>query len=320
MLKNLSNRVSAKTIEETYTDADIEIVKKSITTGGLAPGGKLEYEVIADEYTSSTGFTFDYPMRWLNDASDFKAIGIRRLNVIPSSHVFTITVGLEWKIDVSTNDVPDIKEGYFRRDFTESIIPENNLEEIMHNIINSLNNSLATTELFEGANQKYPVNEYPAANFISFYYDFDYRTGNLKIGLNKEEHVTEAKFAIGGGTFAGTQVSRSMVSLLRFLNQPINLDSLNMLQNASEEKSFTNVWDRKTLQFHASFSDNKRGFIGLNGDFYDTPSVFYDPPTNTSRFSIKFTTDGIHEFLPRYCRFYIGLCYVRNYKNSLVTK
>ena len=104
------------------------------------------------------------------------------------------------------------------------------------------------------------------------------------------------------------------------MNQRTTDRNRNKLTDYTGSKTFYRVWDRVSLQFHASFSNNKRNFIGLNNDFYTSPSVFYDGPTNASDFWIKFTTDGRHQFLPRYCRFYIGISFVRNYKNSLVTK
>ena len=117
-----------------------------------------------------------------------------------------------------------------------------------------------------------------------------------------------------------TVAENNLNFFLKFLNQERTDENRQYLIDYSDSKTFHNVWDRSSLQFHASFSDNRRGFIGLNNDFYENPSVFYDPPTNSSNFWIRFTTDGVHQILPRYCRFYIGLCYVRNYKNSLVTK
>ena len=107
---------------------------------------------------------------------------------------------------------------------------------------------------------------------------------------------------------------------LKFMNQETTDENRNKLTLLSKSKTFNNVWDRVSLQFHASFSNNKRNFIGLNNDFYTSPSIFYDAPTNASDFWVKFTTDGRNQILPRYCRFYIGISFVRNYKNSLVTK
>lgn len=298
MLKQFSNRVSAKTIEETYTENDVEHV--------VDENGKQTTDLSAG-YNSNTGFSFDYPMRWLNDKSEFKAIGIRRLQVVPTSHVFMLNTLLEWKTEAGYK--------YETFPFTLSIIPENNFEEIMHNIINTLNQGIPT---------KLPELQ------CFFMYNFDYRTGEFSMSvMSNSADITEMNFAFNIHDI-GTQEKPELVQteqekqnndfFLKFLNQERTDANRAILTNRTNSKAFHNVWDRKSLQFHASFSDNKRGFIGLNNDFYENPSVFYDPPTNSSNFWIKFTTDGIHLILPRYCKFYIGLCYVRNYKNSLVTK
>ena len=287
MFKQLSSRVSAKTIEETYTENDVEHV--------IDETGKQTTDISAG-YDPTTGFTFDYPMRWLNDASDFKAIGIRRLKVIPTSHVFTLSVHVQWK-------PPSGSDGNKYYKVPMSIQQTNTLEEIIHDFINTLNSYI----------------DKASALAMGFGYDFDYKTGELTLKADKGT-ATSMQFSIfgSGGT---TEIENNYLDFfLKFLNQERNDTNRNILKNLSTTKTFHNVWDRSSLQFHASFSDNRRGFIGLNNDFYENPSIFYDPPTNSSNFWIRFTTDGTHQILPRYCKFYIGLCYVRNYKNSLVTK
>ena len=308
MLKNLSNRVSAKTIEETYTENDVE--------RELVPNDKgVVIDDISKSYNPTTGFVFDYPMRWLNDRSEFKAIGIRRLNVVPSSHVFALEITINWKITISGEE----KKYHITIKLNESIIKTNNIEEIMHNMINAINTKLAAISLYWKDDSGQQPSTEMLGDYLSMYYNFDHRTGDLSIGLSKSSSIDEAYFAFTSSSTITTEYYRTLVAFLEFLNQeiPQNMDVLTSFETT---KSFKGVWDRDTLQFHASFSDNRRGFIGMNGDFYDNPSVFYDPPSNASNFWIKFTTDGIHEIIPRYCRFYIGLCFVRNYKNSLVTK
>ena len=301
MFKNLSNRVSAKTIEETYTENDVEHVKDE--------HGK-ETTDISLNYIPNTGFTFDYPQRWLNEETDFKAIGIRRLKVVPTSHVFALNFVINYT-KKSTNEDCGLS-----LTVRETVIAENSLEEIICDIINKLNSMLSTTN--------YSTNPLTKWNELAYFtYTFDYKTGDFSLILewdDKNSYVTVNGFYIEGlGELGGNKV-RNLDFFLKFLNQERNDDNKDKLAETNFNKHFTNVWDRSSLQFHASFSNNRRNFIGLNNDFYDSPSVFYDPPTNKSDFWIKFTTDGKHQFIPRYCRFYIGLSFVRNYKNSLVTK
>ena len=312
MLKQLSNRVSAKTIEETYTDLDVAHVDGSATDISL-------------NYLPNTGFTFDYPMKWLNEETEYKAIGIRRLKVIPTSHVF----GLRITYDFVYNGV---HYGQSILVYLE-ILPENSLEEIIHYIINTVNDRIDKycstvkkedgTEVVNGVEVPKYVKALPwdeGDNWIALTYTFDYKTGDFTLGIaSTTVSFTSCTFKIEGSSNGGL-ATEQLDHFLKFLNQERTAANRTKLTTMGATKSFTGVWDRKSLQFHASFSGNKRNFIGLNGDFYDSPSIFYDPPTNMSDFWIKFTTDGRTQFLPRYCRFYIGLSFVRNYKNSLVTK
>ena len=79
-----SKRVSPKTIEETYTDNDVP--KDAMNEYGIRP---------ITAYDQSVGFQFDYPMRWLNDKSDYKAIGIRRLKIVPTQHNINLVVAFD---------------------------------------------------------------------------------------------------------------------------------------------------------------------------------------------------------------------------------
>ena len=36
------------------------------------------------------GYVFNYPMQWLDNNSDEKMIGVRRLKLIPTSHIFDL--------------------------------------------------------------------------------------------------------------------------------------------------------------------------------------------------------------------------------------
>ena len=307
MFKQLSNRVSAKTIEETYTDLDVEHVKDA--------DGKDTTDISLN-YNPNTGFTFDYPQRWLNEETEFKAIGIRRLKVIPTSHIFTLSVSIKYRAEGSdeTYDVKNIR-------LPLTITPENSMEEIIHLIIKTLNEYLQTVEFKFKYGSKEDVEDDPLSKFAAFTYTFDYKTGDLSFKLSPAEECNfdVLEFNIKGDTY-GDLANDNLNHFLKFLNQERTDENRNILTDYSNTKTFTNVWDRVSLQFHASFSNNKRNFIGLNNDFYDCPSIFYDAPTNASDFWIKFTTDGRNQFLPRYCRFYIGISFVRNYKNSLVTK
>ena len=308
MFKHLSNRVSAKTIEETYTDLDVEHVKDA--------NGK-ETSDISLNYNPNTGFTFDFPQRWLNEENEFKAIGIRRLKVIPTSHVFTINVYVVYEYSglKEVYETPKIR-------LPLTITSENSTDEIIHVIINTLNENLQKIKGYSADGTEDPTKIAGLGEIAAFTYTFDYKTGDLSFkltGTSKTHTFEELLFVIEGDTYDDL-AENNLNYFLKFLNQERTDENRGKLTNMSKTKTFNNVWNRSDLHFHASFSNNKRNFIGLNNDFYDAPSVFYDAPTNASDFWVKFTTDGRHQILPRYCRFYIGISFVRNYKNSLVTK
>ena len=319
--KNVSSLVSARAIEETYTDNDITNVPD----------------------TPSIGIAFNFPIRWLSDRSEFKAIGIRRLKVIPSSHVAALNILIGYYSPRVAND------GNYDEDATItggnrkkiecnityplSIIPENSVEEIIHNMVNTINSALDATIEFpkdsSNVNDQLPEDHIAHTRKMSSYiyitYSFDYKTGNLKLivhnNLNGTADVDQYLSIKNGSSNPANEDVTDIDAFLQFLNQPTaEVKDLEVLTNETAIKEFNGVWDRANLQFHASFSDNNRGFIGLNNDFYEKPSLFFDPPTNEYTFYIRFTTDGIHYIIPRYCRMYLGLCFIRNYKNSLVTK
>lgn len=275
----LSKRASTKAVEETFTDNDI--VKNGSD--------------ISPAYTPDVGFSFDYPMRWLNDSSEMKAIGLRRCKVIPTSHVFKLTYQYQYKNNGTlTNDSKVIRV---------SITPENNLDEIIAFILNRVNSHMAT----KSPNAK-----------LNLAYEFDYRTGDFEFILFSEgENITDEKFNFRN---ENDNDLTNLEFFLKFLNQERSEENKTKLSTPTNIMTFNNVWDRKSLVFHASFSDAKKGYIGLNGDNFDRPSKFFDPPTNASNFQIRFTTDGVHNLLPRYCQFIVELSFIYNYKNSLITK
>ena len=373
-----SRRVSPKTIEETYTDNDVE---RAITPDqyGLRP---------FTSYNTSVGFQFDYPMRWLNDKSDYKAIGIRRLKIIPSQHNINVTISfdLRW-ISVYFEDI--IGYTKYMVDYcytgdgtitvTLKILPSNSMDEILNTLVNAINDYLHNTKHYYRQRSVFKVPDgvdtetyadYVKVDYLEdesggsttavedagivppyiyFDYSFNNLTGDLLFKFVGKSHRTEneglwdntvlentiqaviyedtqkaeKEFAptefIFDSSRIGTNTSQ-LVSLLQFLNQDVTPSDIRNLTTPTFSKSFKEVWDREIVQVHASFSDNNRSFIGLNGDFYEKPSVLYEPPTNASNFSVYFTTDGHHRILLRHCKFFIGLCFIRNYNTSLATK
>lgn len=398
--RQMSDRASVLPIEEIYTDAEVNL---------------------ETDYDRSTGFTFDYPMRWLNDSSQYKRIGIRKLSVTPSSHVFTVGLrlytvlgdysntgvwgnysvvesntygsyreaqanGWVWDNKVGTvyeledfanmveidevtetiiynansdpvmtkttgahrsrmykyTGVKDKVDGHWRytitkyvretanvvndtyyetNQFTTEITSENGLEEILHKMMTDFN-SILNADKGVLVNDK--VEKLTASNNGGesnamlkgvLNYDYNYKNATLTLKFKNTEG-TSLPFAL----FSNDD-NNELREVLKFLNQEISTPNINMISCRdadynNTEMTFDNVWNRKRLFIHSSFSNTKRGVIGVDGDFFMTPSKFYPPPTNSSNFNIKFTTDGVNIILPRYASFVIELCYLLNYKTA----
>ena len=100
-------------IEEVYTNLDIE------------PN---------DLYIPNEGFTFRYPQRWLNDPSQNKAIGLRRLNITPPRLTFKLK--FTYILDDTEKDLFQIID----------VLPGNNVSEILTYIRNFLSEKLSNKD------------------------------------------------------------------------------------------------------------------------------------------------------------------------------
>ena len=267
-----STTASQLPIEENYTNLDID-----------------PHEVINPQ----VGYTFRYPQRWLESPSQNKAIGIRRLDIIPTNHVLSLVISVEKPASVTTEDPEDTPDPII---INFEILAQNTLLEILTNLCNYLNNSFAR---------------------YRFYYQYN-DTGDLNIScvyINDILNPINARFRIEDTTLAGTT---NLNGFLMFLNQDLSNDDRRDLTSTTNPKIFHNVWNREYIEFHASFSDSKRRFIGIKGDFYEKPNVLYNAPTDGSTFNIRFTTNGKNNIYPKYCRFIIQLVFLYNYRRTVV--
>lgn len=277
MFKNenqFSRTASQLSIDEAYTNFDID----------------------NDEIVSAReGYTFKYPQRWLSDPSLNKAIGIRRLNIIPTSHTFTLTLSVKRPKDVVPGASPKPKTLHVR------VMRSNTTEEILSYICEQF------TAMYKKKDEEY--------NYYTLTYTL-YDDGSLDFEcyLIKSDVVAySCEFTLKSGDEEGN----SIYEFLRFLNQETNAANRQILTRSSKSKKFDNVWDRSHIEFHASFSDAKYGFIGCNNDFYYKPNVLFNPPTDGPVFKIRFTIDGKKPILPRYCRFIVQLTFILNYMKNI---
>lgn len=255
------------------------------------------FDVSVDEkYLAQSGYPFDYPTRWLNDPSMNKRIAIRRLDVTPSTHMFTLKIIAEVNESAfDSNDEPYDVPTYDFEYQTFTVTEYDNLSKVLD----------ALCKYFE-----YSLNGKKGGLF--YYHDMNTNELHLKFFNTKGDPV-KFKFVDGTGNW-----SDDLKSFGQFLNQADMDECKNKLTANDEEKIFHEVWNRDRLHFHASFSTSRRKFIGKRRDFYQTLSLLYPPPTNESSFYVRFTSNGVKNILLRYCEFDIQLCFIVNYKKTSV--
>ena len=253
----------------------------------------FDVSTISNEYLADSGYPFDFPTRWLNDPSMNKRIAIRRLDVIPSSHSFALSLS-------SDDDLVGLY-GPFIKTANINITEYDNLIKALSYICESLS---------EYDNEK-------GAYIRRLMYEYNEKENKLKLYMlgTFDNTRTPLKFNIADNQ--GMNYS-DIVEFLEFLNQPINNEMINYLKEPTVEKVFDNVWSRDRLYIHASFSTSRRKYIGKRGDFYQNMNLLYPLPSNESIFHVFFTSDGKKTILIRYCNFDIQLCFIVNYKKSVV--
>ena len=264
--KQFNTKATTESFDEIYTNYDVSV---------------------KEDYLANSGYPFDYPTKWLNDPSMNKRIAIRRLDVLPSSHSFTLNV----RATVTDYDDND-KEFYaFAIAHTIDVTYEDSLIKVLNHLCSEF--SYYSQNKYNGLKFEYDVNE----NKLEFKF------------LNSQGE--ECPFTITGERY-------ELDDFLRFLNQPLTQENREILMNESEVKTFHEVWSRDRLYFHASFSTSRRKFIGKQGDFYQNLTLLYPSPTNESTFYIRFTSNGVKNILIRHCEFDIQLCFIVNYKKSAI--
>lgn len=294
----LTSRATRRPCEYNYTNADIH-------NPNVHP---------------SDGYQFEYPVNWTGDPSTNKIIGLRRINYKATS----VNIAFNFRINY-------INEGVFH----EAIIPiiacytsENTFEECWTDIMKQIDKKLTTDNLQDKIKvvQAYDKDagvcrihfEDPECGYLLFRLDFGYGTD-----FNYDPQDAD--------TYDNPSYIFYKCEFLKLFNQQINKENVDkiFLHNVdpsdytiaveNEPLVFNNVWNRDSFYCHASFSDSPRKIIGINKDFWQTPSVFYEYSDNSNDFNVYFTTDTVHRILPRNGVLLIQISYIYNYQTSYLT-
>jgi len=191
---------------------------------------------------------------------------------------------------ISTKDSDETIEtkmfGIYNKRYT--ILEENEMAEIMYKIIYDANIVLE--------------------NDLKFQYDAQ------KCILKIESDMLFSLFPVyHNKNMIGEDVSYfdpHLIEFLKFLNQPITMKNYFDLIVPRKELNYNNVWSRRQAYIHSTFSDTKRGYIGLRNDFWSSPTKSYVYSNGGQEFYIRFTTDGVNPFIPLYSGFIIELVFV----------
>lgn len=276
--KQLTVRASRRPVEYNYTNSDIHHA----------------------DTTPQAGYQFEYPVNWTGDPSTMKVIGIRRIQYIPTSIDINFTIDIE---DEFYEDDVSIK-------VSKVYTHQNSFEECMCDICNTINETMAAVYARSTARSRFNYNK---------------DLGKFEFGIGPVSNKFNFKVIFGNNQDQSSK-RHYQEEFLKLFNQPITEDNIATLESWDTgvagkyitEIKYDNVWNRNTFYCHASFSDSPRQIIGINHDFWQSPSVFYAPSDNSNDFNLYFTTDTVHRILPRHGVMLIQLSYIFNYQNSML--
>ncbi len=299
--QQLTQRATRRPCEYNYTNADIH-------NPNVQP---------------SDGYQFEYPVNWAGDPSTHKVIGLRRINYRATSVNIAFNFVVQYPITVDEEEAT--------RQETIPIIAcytsENTFEEIWTDIIkqidkklaaDSLQNKILLVQSYNKDKGECSIRFEDTNNYLPFKLEFVYGSDVLY------DHTIDADYKDASKIFFKCE-------FLKLFNQQINKENVDkvFLHNInpndytditdSAALTFTNVWNRDSFYCHASFSDSPRKIIGINKDFWMTPSVFYEYSDNSNDFNVYFTTDTVHRILPRNGVLLIQISYIFNYQTSYLT-
>lgn len=281
--KQLTLRASRRPVEYNYTNADIH----------------------HQDTNAHDGYQFEYPVNWAGDPSTNKVIGIRRINYKPVSIDFAVQFAIrEGSGNIITINVVNV--------FTD----QNTFEECITRIVTELNVELANHE--PGYKCIVAYNKDTGDFTMKFDGGADFMDWSIGFFLGNDNGYDRTEAAFNNDMY--THYKRNFAYLF---NQEFTKELCDELHsyhnNWFRQLVFKNVWNRDNFYCHASFSDSPKQIIGINHDFWPTPSVFYEHSDNSNDFNIYFTTDTVHRILPRNGVMLIQLSYVFNYQNSMLT-
>ena len=300
----LTQRATRRPYEYNYTNADVN----------------------NNAYDPSRGYQFEYPVNWTGDPSTNKVIGLRRISYKPAS----VNLAFNFHIraaaavpavidpETGTEISPAVPVVYVDIPVIGTYTSENTFEEILADIVKQTTTGLAADGVSTYNIQPSMAYDKEAGTFTlrfstptafkSFTVNFAYETSNTAYNPSNDDDWQD---------MSKTYFKREF---LKLFNQKIDKANIDRVYNfGTTTLTFDNVWNRDTFYCHASFSDSPRKIIGINKDFWPTPSVFYEYSDNSNDFNIYFTTDTVRRILPLNGVLLIQISYIYNYQTSYLS-
>ena len=215
-------------------------------------------------YNESTmEYTYDIPQQFATNPSQEKTIGVRRVKLIPDAFSLYIKVSFG-----DTQDQWITKECLF--DFQS----DNNMIEILHTITEQL-----TIVIKEGEQVQH---------YYKLFWEYD---GNhLKVMPTVDDKPDPDLKA---------KISSSSSDFFHLFNQPSTVPNfLDTEFTMNNPLTLSNVWNRREIFAHASFSNSTNRFICSTNDFYEDIDKRFEDNTYQSTFKVHYTTDGFVRIAP----------------------
>ena len=248
-------------------------------------------EDMIENKLSYGNYRLDVPQMFASNPSQEKAISIRRAICEPNKHRFTMRASY---IDIQGMPIDsNIK--------TFTVRSNDDINTTLHNICDLLKKE-----------QKDETGTVTESYRIVF--DYNKSTGELTLAAQEEESGTfPVPFRF---EFQAYKDCSEFWNLLNQTGKPFDIgcdpedfdyDAIEYTQIAL---TFSNVWSRRPLFVHASFSNSKKHYLCRTGDFWFKPSKYYYDNINQNNFEIFFTTDGTNRIIPYDAVKIIELCFI----------
>ena len=229
-------------------------------------------------YEPDTGrWYFNFPDMWYNNLSNNKAIGLRKIDVVPRPMFWSFRLELSYY----TGGRVVTRGSNIILTFT----PQDSTDVIMQSLSNRLGQAA-----------------YKITNVsITFDWSYDWRTGVASIELLPPDN---------------DNYSFNIINMSGHMQTFFHCDEIKGVPPTATEHgtikyTFSNIWNRQFAFLHASFvTGTSFNYLGRSGEFYPKPSKMYPASHSTQQFYFELSFDGRTPVKFKDLMFMIDLAYI----------